>query len=102
MSVLPLAETLKNTIEVLNEIYEQNSGSGLQWVLFLKLSWNIFLDWIIYIFTFQWVNDFIQLPIFSPQGSESIFSDFLNHLAASPSVGGLAADDWTLAVRITL
>ena len=46
MSVLPLAETLKNTIEVLNEIYEvQNVGSGLQWVLFLKLSWNIFLDW---------------------------------------------------------
>lgn len=80
MSVLPLAETLKNTIEVLNEIYEQNSGSGLQWVLFLKLSWNIILDWIIYIFTFQWVNDFIQLPIFSPQGSESIFSDLLNHL----------------------
>lgn len=78
MSVLPLAETLKNTIEVLNEIYEQNSGSGLQWILFLKLSWNIFLDWIIYIFTFQWVNDFIQLPIFSPQGSESIFSDLLN------------------------
>ena len=95
MSVLPLAETLKNTIEVLNEIYEQNSGSGLQWVLFLKLSWNIFLDWIIYIFTFQWVNDFIQLPIFSPQGSESIFSDayFLNHLAASP---GFAADLYSL------
>ena len=81
MSVLPLAETLKNTIEVLNQIYEQNSGSGLQWILFLKLSWNIFLDWIIYIFTFQWVNDFIQLPIFLPQGSESIFSDLLNHLS---------------------
>ena len=85
MSVLPFAETLKNTIEVLNGIYEQNSGSGLQWVLFLKLSWNIFLDWIIYIFTFQWVNDFIQLPIFLPQGSESIFSDLLNPV--QPSVG---------------
>ena len=86
MSVIPLAETLKNTIEVLNEIYEyeQNSGSGLQWVLFLKLSWNIILDWIIYIFTFQWVNDFIQLPIFLPQGSESIFSDLLNHLVDHP------------------
>ena len=85
MSVLPLAETLKNTIEVLNEIYEvQNVGSGLQWVLFLKLSWNIFLDWMSYIFTLQWINDFIKLPIFLPQGSESVFSDLFNHLVHHP------------------
>lgn len=85
MSLLPLAETLKNTIEVLNEIYEvQNSGSGLQWILFLKLSWNILLDWMSYIFTLQWINDFIKLPIFLPQESESIFSDLLNHLVQNP------------------
>ena len=85
MSLLPLAETLKNTIEVLNEIYEvQNSGSGLQWILFFKLSWNIVFDWIRYIFTLQWVNDFIKLPIFLPQESESIFSDLLNHLVNNP------------------
>ena len=86
MSVLPLAETLKNTIEVLNEIYEvQNSGSGLQWALFLKLSWNIFLDCMSYIFTLQWINDFIKLPIFLPQESESVFSDLFNHLVFSSS-----------------
>ena len=85
MSVLPLAETLKNTIEVLNEIYEvQNAGSGLQGVLFLKLSWNIFLDWMSYILTLQWINDFIKLPIFLPQGSESVFSDLFNHLVHHP------------------
>ena len=83
MSVLPLAETIKNTIEVLNEIYEiQNSG--LQWVIFLKFSWNVLMDWIAYVFTFQWMNDFIQLPIVIPQVSESIFSDFLNFLVHTP------------------
>ena len=83
MAVLPLAETIKNTIEVLNEIYEiQNSG--LQWVIFLKFSWNVLMDWIVYVFTFQWMNDFIQLPIIIPQVSESIFSDFLNFLVHTP------------------
>ena len=83
MSVLPLAETIKNTIEVLNEIYEiQNSG--LQWVIFLKFSWNVLMDWIVYVFTFQWMNDFIQLPIIIPQVSESIFSDLLNFLVPTP------------------
>lgn len=83
MSILPLAETIKNTIEVLNEIYEiQNSG--LQWVIFLKFSWNVLVDWIVYVFTFQWMNDFIQLPIVIPQVSESIFSDFLNFFVPNP------------------
>ena len=83
MSILPLAETIKNTIEVLNEIYEiQNSG--LQWVIFLKFSWNVLVDWIVYVFTFQWMNDFIQLPIVIPQVSESIFSDLFNFLVHNP------------------
>ena len=83
MSVLPLAETIKNTIEVLNEIYEiQNSG--LQWVIFLKFLWTVLMNWIAYIFTFQWMNDFIQLPIIIPQVSESIFSDLLNFLVHNP------------------
>lgn len=91
MSVLPLAETLKNTIEVLNEIYEiQNSGSGLQWILFLKLSWNIVFDQVTYILTCQWVNDFIKLPIFLPQVSESIFSDFFHHLVDNQSYESFA------------
>lgn len=85
MSVLPLAETIKNTIEVLNEIYEiQNSG--LQWVIFLKFSCNVLMDWIGYVFTFKWMNDFIQLPIILPQVSESIFSDLFNFLVHNQSL----------------
>lgn len=84
MSILPFAETIKNTIEVLNEIYDiQNSG--LQWVIFLKFLWNVLMDWIVYIFTFQWMDDFIQLPIIIPQVSESIFSDLLNFLVPTDS-----------------
>ena len=83
MSVLPVAETIKNTIEVLNEIYE-TQNSGLQWVIFLKFSWNVLTDWIVYVFTFQWMNDFIQLPIVIPQVSESIFSDLLNFHVHNP------------------
>lgn len=83
MSLLPFSETIKNTIEVLNEIYEiQNSG--LQWVIFLKFSWNVLTNWIAYLFTFQWMNDFIQLPIIIPKASESIFSDLLNYLVHHP------------------
>ena len=81
----PLAETIKNTIEVLNEIYEiQNSG--LQWVIFLKFSGNVLMDWIVYVFTFKWMNDFIQLPIILPQISESIFSDLFNFLVHDASL----------------
>ena len=83
MPVLPLAETIKNTIEVLNEIYE-TQNSGLQWIIFLKFSWNVLTDWIVYVFTFQWMDDFIQLPIVIPQVSESIFSDLLNFHVHNP------------------
>lgn len=78
MAVIPLTETIKNTIEILNEIYEMQSP-GLQWLTFLKFSWNIILDWILYAITFQWMNDFITFSINIPHENESIFSDIFNH-----------------------
>ena len=84
MSIIPLTETIKSTVEVLNEIYEIQSagieGFGSLLMTFLKFSGMVLKDWIVYALTFQWLNDFIQLPIILPQGSESIFSDLFHHL----------------------
>ena len=84
MSIIPLTETLKSTVEVLNKIYETQSagieGFGPLLMTFLKFSGMVLKDWIVYAFTFQWLNDFIQLPIILPQGSESLdlFHNLLN------------------------
>ena len=75
MAAIPFTETLKNTIEVLNEIYEINN-SQFQWETFLNFLWTVLKDWAIYAFTLQWLNDFVHFPIILPQGFESIFSDF--------------------------
>lgn len=104
MSIIPLTETLKSTVEVLNKIYESagnvnytnvnfsieglpeghpNGGISLL-MTFLKFSGMVLKDWIVYAFTFQWLNDFIQLPIILPQGSESIFSDLFHNLLNKP------------------
>nr|YP_009519650.1 hypothetical protein Ycf1 [Udotea flabellum]AYC65627.1 hypothetical protein Ycf1 [Udotea flabellum] len=76
MSAIPLTETVKNTLEFLNEIYEIQSQ--WQWVTFLKFSLNLLKDWAIYVLTFQWIFDFVKYPIFAASGAESIFSDLFH------------------------
>nr|AYC64351.1 hypothetical protein Ycf1 [Pseudochlorodesmis sp. HV01306a] len=83
MALIPLTETLKNTIEILNEIYEIQSP-GFQWLIFFKFAWNVVLDWIIYTITFQWLNDFITFSINIPHETESIFSDLFNPFWDNP------------------
>ena len=83
MALIPLTETLKNTIEIFNEIYEIQSP-GLQWLTFLKFSWSVVLDWILYAITFQWMNDFITFSINIPHETESVFSDLFNHFWNNP------------------
>nr|AYC64466.1 hypothetical protein Ycf1 [Pseudochlorodesmis sp. HV01306c] len=83
MSTIPLIETLKNTIEAINEIYEVQTP-GVQWITFLKFSWNVILDWILYIGTFQWLNDFVRFSINIPKEAESIFADLVNNFFNNP------------------
>nr|BBN51374.1 conserved hypothetical protein [Halimeda borneensis] len=74
-----LTETLKNTIEVLNDIYDTGNSSIFT---FLKLAWDLFKEAFIYTITFQWINDFIKLPILIPHESNSILGD---HIFPQPS-----------------
>ena len=88
MSIIPLTETVKNTVEVFNDIYEI-SGPHLQWTTFLKFFVKISFDWFIYFLSFQWLYDFVRLPVFVPQIAESIFSEIphadLSFLPMEPS-----------------
>nr|YP_009519410.1 hypothetical protein Ycf1 [Pseudocodium devriesii]AYC65347.1 hypothetical protein Ycf1 [Pseudocodium devriesii] len=79
MSVLPLTETVKNTIDVLNDIYKI-PDSGAQWITFFKFAVTMLKDWGIYLLTFQWLTDFIKSPILIPQNTESVFAGLFHHL----------------------
>nr|AYC65720.1 hypothetical protein Ycf1 [Udotea sp. TZ0819] len=80
MSTIPLVETVKNTVEFLNEIYKiQTSIAEFQWLIFFKFLLNTFKDWIIYILTFQWIFDFVKYPIYAASWSESMLSDLFHN-----------------------
>nr|YP_009130568.1 hypothetical chloroplast RF1 [Tydemania expeditionis]CEO91098.1 hypothetical chloroplast RF1 [Tydemania expeditionis] len=82
MSPIPLAETFKNTVEVLNEVYDRQNGHE-----FLKFGFNLVKDGVIYIFKFGWLNDFLKFPIVVVQQSESVFSELWNYgMAYSPNI----------------
>ena len=74
MAIVPLTETVKNTIEVFNDIYK-TSGLDGQWMTFIKFFGKISFDTILYLLSCQWINDFVQLPITLPQMAESIFTE---------------------------
>lgn len=96
MSVIPLTETLKNTIEVINEIYKIQSP-GVQWITFLKYLWNVALDLLLYIGTLQWLNDFVRFSINIPQEAESVFADLVNHFlnnSSPPQFDLLTTEPW--------
>nr|AYC64051.1 hypothetical protein Ycf1 [Halimeda micronesica] len=87
-----LTETLKNTIEVLNAIYDKCSGQPYGLMLLqhvLKLAWDLFKSGCVYIITFQWINDFIKLPIIIPHESNSILADHI----FSPSLSFFPLED---------
>nr|YP_009519507.1 hypothetical protein Ycf1 [Rhipiliopsis peltata]AYC65439.1 hypothetical protein Ycf1 [Rhipiliopsis peltata] len=74
---IPFAETLKNIVDVFDNIYEIENPTE-QWITGVKFAWIVLKDWAIYLMTFQWLNDFVQFPIILPHGSQSIFTDFLS------------------------
>nr|AYC64601.1 hypothetical protein Ycf1 [Halimeda minima] len=82
---MSLTETLKNTVEILNDIYNNGVGSPKGGPSFLI--WNLFKDGLSYIISFQWANDFVKLPIFLPHESNSILADqiFSPNLSFLPS-----------------
>lgn len=75
MSTIHFTETVKNLIEALNDIYEQQKG--LPWSTVLRYLWTVLDKTLYYIFTFQWIYDFKRYPIILPKISESIFADLL-------------------------
>ena len=75
MSTIHFTETIKNLIEALNEIYEQQKG--LPWSIVSRYLWNVLDRTLYYIFTLQWIYDFKRYPIILPKISESIFADLL-------------------------
>ena len=81
---MSLTETVKNTVEILNDIYDYGASS-LREPSFLI--WNLFKDGLSYIISFQWANDFVKLPIFIPHESNSILADqiFSPNLSFLPS-----------------
>ena len=85
---MSLTETLKNTIELLNDIYEKDSGFRFE--SGSVLTWNFLKDGLNYILSFQWANDFVKLPIFLPHESQSILADqiFSPNLSFLPSENG--------------
>ena len=93
MALIPLTETLKNTIEIFNEIYESQSP-GFQWLTFFKFSWNVVLDWLLYAITFQWLNDFITFSINIPHETESIFSDLFPYPNKLSLLSSFSLDDF--------
>ena len=58
ISTITFAETTKNIVEFLNEIY--NPAVEFQWLIFFKFVLNLLKTWIIHIFTLQWLFDFIN------------------------------------------
>ena len=80
MFIIPVAETVKNTVEFLNEIYAtQDPVTKSQWLIIFKFSGDLLKNWVIYILTFQWIFDFIKYPIYVVSESENIFSDLFNN-----------------------
>nr|YP_009518879.1 hypothetical protein Ycf1 [Boodleopsis pusilla]AYC64798.1 hypothetical protein Ycf1 [Boodleopsis pusilla] len=92
MSLIPLTETIKNTIEVLNQIYEMPRSDG-QLVTFFKFLSQTSFYWFSYFVRLEWIYDFVKLPILLPEMAESIFSEMphshLSFLPMEPSDNSL-------------
>nr|BBD21571.1 hypothetical chloroplast RF1 [Rhipidosiphon lewmanomontiae] len=79
MSTIPFIETVKNTIEFLNEIYTIQNSADFQWLIFFQFLFNVFKGWIIYLLTFQWIFDFVKYPISIASWSNSVLSDLIHN-----------------------
>ena len=68
---MSIIETLKNTF-----LYNWNDFYGLtDSSVGLKLAWIVFKNWFISVLTFQWLHDFIKLPITTSEEFQSVFAD---------------------------
>nr|YP_009514390.1 Ycf1 [Caulerpa lentillifera]AXG75880.1 Ycf1 [Caulerpa lentillifera] len=68
--IIPGGEIIKNTIEVLNQIYELPRWSD-QFVTFFKYFWN-------YLSTLKWIDYYAHFGLILPKNTNSIFTDFIN------------------------
>nr|ARR28403.1 hypothetical chloroplast RF1 [Caulerpa okamurae] len=72
--IIPVGETIKNTIEVLNKIYDSDYELSLwsdQFVPFFKYFWNYFT-------TFKWIDYYAHFGLILPKKTDSIFTDLIN------------------------
>ena len=75
---IPVAETIKNLVEFLNEIY--NPTVEFQWIIYFKVFWSLLQDWIKYICTFKWLFNFFNYPIYVSSFYENIFHGYVGRL----------------------
>nr|YP_010502270.1 hypothetical protein ycf1 [Caulerpa taxifolia]UXC96683.1 hypothetical protein ycf1 [Caulerpa taxifolia] len=72
--IIPVGETIKNTLEVLNKIYDSDYELPFwsdQFLPFLKYFWNYFT-------TLKWIDYYAHFGLILPKKTDSIFTDLIN------------------------